>query len=125
MKFNTRKFIMNFLIAFSLLFLMAGNAAAAPGNDTFLQNQVDDMDPIIQPYAQVVADNIIAFFLFFGGIILLFDGVMERKYRKKGKTNDAAEHKNNLIEDAVQLGTALLLFGLFVAAAKSDLLGLV
>jgi|GEM_PF-4986975 len=124
---NTNKIIMNFLIAFSLLFLMAGNVAAADNTDreSFLQSQVDDMDPIIQPYAQFVADNLVAVFLFMGGCYLLYDGIMERRYRKKGKTNEAAEHKNNLIEDAGQLGLALVLFAIFVAAVKSDLVGLV
>lgn len=127
MKFNTRKLILNFLIGSCLLFSLAGNAIADDNTtrESFLQTQVNNMDPVIQPYAQIVADNIVAIFLFGGAVFLLYDGLMASRKKKKGKTTEAAEYKNDTIETAKQLGLALVLFGIFVAVAKSKTLGLV
>jgi hypothetical protein len=126
MKFNTLK---PFLLILFVSLALIGTAAAAEEEHTtgesFLQTQVDSMDPVIQPYAQLVADNIVSIFLFSGAVFLLYDGIMTSMKRKKGRTTEAAEHKNDTIETAKQLGLALILFGVFVAVVKSKTLGLV
>lgn len=129
MKFNTKKTLVNILVSFCLLFFIGGNALAAADNeesgDSFLQTQVDNMDPIIKPYAQFVADNVVATFLFLGGVFLLHDGLQASRKKKQGKTTEAADYKNSTVETAKQLGLALVLFAVFVAAVKSDLINLV
>jgi len=129
MKINTRKVFNNVLIAFCLLLLAGSNVLAAEHKEetgkSFLDQQVDKMNPIIRPYAQVIADNIVAIFLFFGGVFLLYDGLQASRKKKKGRTAEAAEYKNNTIETAKELGLALLLFAVFIAVPKSDLINLV
>jgi len=108
--------------------VLTNTAMAADDHETgksFLQNQVDNMDPAIQPYGQLVADNIVAIFLFCGGVFLLIDSVMSSYKRKQGKTTEAAWYKNDTVETAKQLGLGIILFGIFVAVVKSKTIGLV
>jgi hypothetical protein len=110
-------------------FLLVNTAAAADENKhttakSFLQQQVDSMDPSYRPIAQMVADNIVAVFLFFGAIFLLYDGLMTSRKKKQGRTAEAAEHKNSLVETAKILGLTLVLFAIFVALTKSSVIGL-
>ena len=126
MKLNTKQ-IFSILLLSTLLI----NTAAAADDKTthttaksFLQTQVDNMDPSYQSIGQLVADNIVALFLFFGAAFLLYDGLMTSRKKKQGKTAEAAEHKNSLIETAKILGLTLVLFAIFVAATKSNIIGL-
>jgi len=115
------------ILVFGLLLINTATAADDNKHTTaksFLQQQVDSMDISYRPIAQMVADNIVAVFLFFGAIFLLYDGLMTSRKKKQGKTAEAAEHKNSLIETAKILGLTLILFAIFVAAAKSNIIGL-
>jgi len=125
MKLNTKRIFLLLLVSSLLV-----NTAAAADETThttaksFLQTQVDNMDPSYQPIGQLIADNIVALFLFFGAAFLLYDGLMTSRKKKQGKTAEAAEHKNSLVETAKILGLTLVLFAIFVAATKSNIIGL-
>lgn len=125
MKLNTKRALLMLL-----LFGLLTNTAFAADDSThttaksFLQTQVDNMDPSYRPIGQLVADNIVAVFLFCGAAFLLYDGLQTSRKKKAGKTAEAAEHKNQLVETAKVLGLTLILFAVFVAAVKSNVIGL-
>lgn len=121
--------IKNILFIIGMILLLAGNASAGNVSEgagaSLLDTQVNNMDPSIQPYARFVSDNIVSIFIFIGGVSLLYYGAMSAAEKKKGHSQQAADHKNNTIEAAKQLGIALILFGIFAAIVKSPTFGLV
>ena len=97
LKLNTKRIFILILVSSLLI-----NTAAADDKTThttaksFLQTQVDNMDPSYQPIGQLVADNIVALFLFFGAAFLLYDGLMtSRKKTRKDSRGSRAQKQLN------------------------------
>jgi hypothetical protein len=107
------------------LLLTAGDALAkVESSGNVIDQAVNGMDPAIQPYARLVADNIVFLFVFLGGASLLYYGALSAAEKKKGHSQQAADYKKNTIEAFKQLGIALVLFGIFSAVVKSNSFGL-
>lgn len=121
--------------AFLICSLFIGTAMAADDEeytisnhvkaDSFMQKQVNNMDPAIQPYAQFVADNIVSIFILFIGAFIFYDAIMARISKSKGKTKDSAEHKHSQWETFSMAMVAIILFGIFAAVVQSKTFGLV
>lgn len=92
--------------------------------DSFLDEQVNKMDPAIQPFARIVANNLTLIFNFVGGAAILGFGLWAAIEKKRGHTQQAAEAKHTAVDVTKTLLIALVLFNIFVALCKSSTFGI-
>lgn len=126
MKFNTKKALMNVLIASSLLFLMGGNALAAPGDIPEIGNITGPsttadvtgnlgvfsaMGAFILEYAVHIA----IFIMVLATVFLSMRGSWARSNNKVDEAVDVQKNQKGLIIDGV-LTMAALLFIFYILA---------
>ena len=92
--------------------------------DSFLDRQVNKMDPVVRPYAQVIADNLVLFFNFIGAAAILAFGLWATFEKKRGHTQQAADAKHSATDVTLKLIWALILFNIFVALCQSSTFGI-
>lgn len=92
--------------------------------DSFLDEQVNKMDPVVRPYARVIADNIVLFFNFIGAAAILGFGLWSTIEKRRGHTQQAADAKHSATDVAIRLIWALILFNIFVALCRSSTFGI-
>lgn len=131
---KTRKVFSLALVSMLLIFVGVGtvmaetddNVEKTTSNDgeSFLDAQVNNMNPAIQPYARVVADNLVLCFNFIGAAAILGFGLWGVIEKRRGHTQQAAEAKHSATDVVIGLIWALVLFNIFVALCKSSTFGI-
>jgi len=126
MKVSTKKALMNLLIASSLLFLIGGNALAAPGDipdigDISGPSNTDDVTSGLGIFSGVgkflmdYAIHIAVFFMVLATVCLSARGSWARSNQKSDDASDARTNTKGLILDGL-MTMAALMFVFFIMA---------
>jgi hypothetical protein len=96
------------------LSMVSGTAFAGAGA-TFMSSVVGSLDPAIQPYAKIIADNIVLVFNLVIVCGILGYGALSAIQKKQGHTSQAADSKATAWDVFKKGAITLILFNVFVA----------